>query len=52
MPFPSSGYLSNRGIEPESLALADGFFTIELQRKPSKEKGKKVKKGVIMRRAF
>ena len=29
LPFPSSGDLSDRGIEPESLtspALADGFF--------------------------
>ena len=27
MPFPSSGDLSNPGIEPMSLALAGGFFT-------------------------
>ena len=52
MPFPSSGYLSDPGIEPESPALAGGFFTIELQGKPSKEKGKKVKNGVIMGEHF
>ena len=52
MPFPSSGYLSDPGIEPESPALASGFFTIELQGKSSKEKGKKVKNGVIMGEHF
>ena len=27
LPFPSAGDLPNPGIEPESPALADGFFT-------------------------
>ena len=29
VPFPSSGDLPNPGLEPESPALADGFFTTE-----------------------
>jgi len=29
LPFPSPGDLSDPGIEPESLALAGGFFTTE-----------------------
>ena len=34
LPFPSPGDLPNPGIEPMSLALADGFFTTEPPRKP------------------
>ena len=34
LPFPSPGYLSNPGIEPNSPALAGGFFTTEPQGKP------------------
>ena len=33
-PFPSPGDLPNSGIEPASPALAAGFFTTELSRKP------------------
>ena len=29
LPFPSPGYLPDPGIEPESPALAHGFFTTE-----------------------
>ena len=29
LPFPSPGDLRDPGIEPESPALADGFFTSE-----------------------
>ena len=29
LPFPSPGYFPDPGIEPESLALAHGFFTTE-----------------------
>ena len=29
LPLPSPGDLPDRGIEPESLALAGGFFTAE-----------------------
>ena len=50
--FPPPGDLPDPGTEPESPALAGRFFTMGLQGKPSKEKGKKVKKGVIMGRAF
>ena len=34
MPFPSLGDLSDPGIEPESPALAGGFFTTEPPGKP------------------
>ena len=34
LPFPSLGDLSDPGIEPESPALAGGFFTTELPGKP------------------
>ena len=34
LPFPSSGDLPDPGIEPQSPALAGGFFTTELQEKP------------------
>ena len=34
LPFPSAG-LPDPGIEPASPALAGGFFTAELPRKPS-----------------
>ena len=34
VPFPSPGDLPNPGIEPESPALAGGFFTTEPPRKP------------------
>ena len=34
LPFPSLGDLPDSEIEPESLALAGRFFTIELHRKP------------------
>ena len=34
MPFPHPGNLPNPGIEPEFLALAGGFFTVEPPRKP------------------
>ena len=34
LPFPPSGDLPGPGIEPMSLALADGFFTTELTGKP------------------
>ena len=34
LPFPSPGDLSDPGIEPGSLALADGFFTTEPPGKP------------------
>jgi len=34
LPFPSPGDLPNPGIEPASLALAGGFFTIETPGKP------------------
>ena len=43
MPFPSPGNLPDPGIEPaspESLALADGFFTTELP-------GKQLSRGVL-----
>ena len=42
MPFSVSGYLSNPGIEPASLAslvLADGFFTTEPPGKPFNDYG-------------
>ena len=34
LPFPTPGHLPDAGIKPESLALADGFSTIELSEKP------------------
>ena len=34
LPFPSPGNLPDRGVEPESPALAGGFFTTELPGKP------------------
>ena len=34
LPFPSPGDLPNPGIEPESPALAGGFFPIEPPGKP------------------
>ena len=34
LPFPSPGDLPDPGIEPESPALADGFFTTEPPGKP------------------
>ena len=34
LPFPSLGDLPNPGTEPESPALAGGFFTTESSRKP------------------
>ena len=34
LPFPFPGYLSDPGIEPVSLTLADGFFTTEPLGKP------------------
>ena len=34
--FPSPGNLAHPGIEPESLALADGFVTTEPPGKPLK----------------
>ena len=34
LPFPSPGDFPNPGIEPESDALADRFFTTEPPRKP------------------
>ena len=34
LPFPLPGGLPDPGIEPVSLALADGFFTTEPPRKP------------------
>ena len=34
LPFPSPGYLPNPGIEPESPALAGGFFSTEPPGKP------------------
>ena len=34
LPFPSPGDLSDPGSEPESPALADGFFTTEPPGKP------------------
>ena len=37
LPFPLPGGLPDPGIEPVSLALADGFFTTEPPRKPSSE---------------
>ena len=43
LPFPSPGNLPDPGTEPaspESLALADGFFTTELP-------GKQLSRGVI-----
>ena len=40
LPFPSPGDLSDPGIEPESPALADGFFTTEPLRKPYSLEGK------------
>ena len=43
LPFPSSGDLPNRGIEPASLtspALAGGFFTTLLRGKGARNQGK------------
>ena len=37
LPFPSSGDLSDPGIEPTYLALAGGFFTTEPPGKPTLE---------------
>ena len=34
LPFPSPGNLPNPGIEPESPALAGGFFTAQLPGRP------------------
>ena len=34
LPFPTPGDLFNAGIEPESPALAGGFFTTEPSREP------------------
>ena len=34
LPFPPPGYLPNPGIEPESSALAGGFFTTQPLGKP------------------
>ena len=34
LPLPSPGDLPNPGIEPESYALAGGFFTTETPAKP------------------
>ena len=34
LPFPSPGDLPNSGVEPESPALAGGFFTAEPPGKP------------------
>ena len=34
LPFPSSGYLADSGIEPESPMLAGGFFTVWATGKP------------------
>ena len=34
LPFPHPGDISNPGIEPESSALAGGFFTTEPPGKP------------------
>ena len=36
LPFPSPGGIPDPGIEPVSLALAGGFFTIEPPGKPNK----------------
>ena len=36
MPFPPPRGLPDPGIEPTSLALANGFFTTELPGKPLK----------------
>ena len=36
LPFPSPGGLPNPGIEPDSAALAGGFFTTEPAGKPHK----------------
>ena len=36
MPLPSQGDLPDPGIEPESPALASGFFTAEPSGKPHK----------------
>ena len=38
LPFPPPGALPDPGIEPESLALAGGFFTIEPTGKPINSK--------------
>ena len=35
LPFPSPGDLPNPGTEPESYAIAGGFFTTEPPEKPS-----------------
>ena len=37
LPFPSPGHLPDTGIKPMSPAWAEGFFTTESPRKPSKE---------------
>ena len=34
LPFPTPGYLPNKGIEPVSPALVGGFFAIEQPGKP------------------
>ena len=39
LPFPSPDYLQGRGIEPESPALAGGFFTTEPPGKPIRYTG-------------